>query len=129
MSTLFSLPSLFFFFLMIRRPPRSTLFPYTTLFRSASEGCRLGATGDDATQIHRATLQHRSSPATPHALEACARFPFARQSLVGAARCPRSLRTNQYVRTCVRHVSCGNTPWFSPRRSRRHRGGCRGTAQ
>src|SRR5260221_10637320 len=27
---------LFFFFLMIRRPPRSTLFPYTTLFRSCS---------------------------------------------------------------------------------------------
>src|SRR2546430_9738207 len=26
---------LLFFFLMIRRPPRSTLFPYTTLFRSA----------------------------------------------------------------------------------------------
>src|SRR5271170_8280471 len=26
----------FFFFLMIRRPPRSTLFPYTTLFRSGS---------------------------------------------------------------------------------------------
>src|SRR2546427_8353825 len=26
----------FFFFLMIRRPPRSTLFPYTTLFRSWS---------------------------------------------------------------------------------------------
>src|SRR5258705_13016228 len=36
---LYSLPSpstlfFFFFFLMIRRPPRSTLFPYTTLFRS-----------------------------------------------------------------------------------------------
>src|SRR5256885_17132922 len=29
--------SFFFFFLMIRRPPRSTLFPYTTLFRSLSE--------------------------------------------------------------------------------------------
>src|SRR5437773_7515432 len=28
------LPSHLFFFLMIRRPPRSTLFPYTTLFRS-----------------------------------------------------------------------------------------------
>src|SRR3712207_7523994 len=26
-----------FFFLMIRRPPRSTLFPYTTLFRSGGE--------------------------------------------------------------------------------------------
>src|SRR2546422_6825231 len=28
----------FFFFLMIRRPPRSTLFPYTTLFRSEGHG-------------------------------------------------------------------------------------------
>src|SRR3712207_7648458 len=28
----------FFFFLMIRRPPRSTLFPYTTLFRSELRG-------------------------------------------------------------------------------------------
>src|SRR2546430_7034549 len=37
--------SLFFFFLMIRRPPRSTLFPYTTLFRS-------GPTADPA-ERHR----------------------------------------------------------------------------
>src|SRR5688572_32236992 len=28
----------FLFFLMIRRPPRSTLFPYTTLFRSIADG-------------------------------------------------------------------------------------------
>src|SRR2546425_3995192 len=28
---------MFFFFLMIRRPPRSTLFPYTTLFRSIAQ--------------------------------------------------------------------------------------------
>src|SRR6266540_5939880 len=35
----------FFFFLMIRRPPRSTLFPYTTLFRSPA--ARRGA-GDPA---------------------------------------------------------------------------------
>src|SRR2546430_5077290 len=33
-TTLVMQPSLLFFFLMIRRPPRSTLFPYTTLFRS-----------------------------------------------------------------------------------------------
>src|SRR2546425_12830761 len=32
--SILSTPLLFFFFLMIRRPPRSTLFPYTTLFRS-----------------------------------------------------------------------------------------------
>src|SRR5208337_5626510 len=31
---------LFFFFLMIRRPPRSTLFPYTTLFRSLSDDAK-----------------------------------------------------------------------------------------
>src|SRR6266487_6857697 len=33
--------SFFFFFLMIRRPPRSTLFPYTTLFRSRDAPARL----------------------------------------------------------------------------------------
>src|SRR5256885_9097726 len=31
----------YFFFLMIRRPPRSTLFPYTTLFRSRAFGASL----------------------------------------------------------------------------------------
>src|SRR5947208_4405592 len=36
--------SLFFFFLLIRRPPRSTLFPYTTLFRSALIGRNAGRT-------------------------------------------------------------------------------------
>src|SRR3712207_7205345 len=37
-----------FFFLMIRRPPRSTLFPYTTLFRSHEglPGCGGAARGD-----------------------------------------------------------------------------------
>src|SRR2546426_5736744 len=45
----------FFFFLMIRRPPRSTLFPYTTLFRSRTSAklehpgiipiCRVGKSG------------------------------------------------------------------------------------
>src|SRR5262249_61795998 len=35
----------FLFFLMIRRPPRSTLFPYTTLFRSRRLECDQGAVG------------------------------------------------------------------------------------
>src|SRR5438270_6427386 len=34
-----------FFFLMLRRPPRSTLFPYTTLFRSLDENPTLGGSG------------------------------------------------------------------------------------
>src|SRR2546430_7571764 len=39
----------FFFFLMIRRPPRSTLFPYTTLFRSRSPSPPTSATAAHST--------------------------------------------------------------------------------
>src|SRR5690349_23938674 len=35
---MFSMSLIYIFFLMIRRPPRSTLFPYTTLFRSRHPG-------------------------------------------------------------------------------------------
>src|SRR5690606_40117467 len=49
LSTLFISPSfqrVHFFFLLIRRPPRSTLFPYTTLFRSwHARACRPTRTG------------------------------------------------------------------------------------
>src|SRR5262249_61847929 len=41
----FSPFSLFLFFLLIRRPPRSTLFPYTTLFRSPDDGIAPGVRG------------------------------------------------------------------------------------
>src|SRR3712207_9218104 len=51
----------FFFFLMIRRPPRSTLFPYTTLFRSCGlpdhEGNDPQSTG--APRSHRRALLRR----------------------------------------------------------------------
>src|SRR3712207_6850571 len=41
-----------FFFLMIRRPPRSTLFPYTTLFRSYVLGC-MAANGNTRLALER----------------------------------------------------------------------------
>src|SRR2546427_4248027 len=44
--------SSFFFFLMIRRPPRSTLFPYTTLFRSRQRGRRAAHRGDGGGSGH-----------------------------------------------------------------------------
>src|SRR3989454_3815910 len=47
-----------FFFLMIRRPPRSTLFPYTTLFRSLSHPQRLV----HCTRDPQAVEQHRELP-------------------------------------------------------------------
>src|SRR3989442_6410118 len=40
-----TLNSFHFFFLMIRRPPRSTLFPYTTLFRSLKQYDQAGLRG------------------------------------------------------------------------------------
>src|SRR5690348_18306912 len=54
----------YFFFLMIRRPPRSTLFPYTTLFRSrhpAPARCRAAGRvpgqGDPRSEEHTSELQ------------------------------------------------------------------------
>src|SRR6266496_5824188 len=56
----------FFFFLMIRRPPRSTLFPYTTLFRSghrppATRECRMGRLRQRSprSEEHTSELQSR----------------------------------------------------------------------
>src|SRR5476651_2808570 len=57
-----------FFFLMIRRPPRSTLFPYTTLFRSRiarsarkhAQGCAaISAHADIRSEEHTSELQSR----------------------------------------------------------------------
>src|SRR5438034_11521805 len=50
-----------FFFLMIQRPPRSTLFPYTTLFRSACPGAARG-------RLHRHHHAHRDGAAMTRAL-------------------------------------------------------------
>src|SRR5258708_32046386 len=52
----------FFFFLMIRRPPRSTLFPYTTLFRSNSrpgDGRCISGTWRRIVDQHQAYLEMR----------------------------------------------------------------------
>src|SRR3712207_7337857 len=49
---------------MIRRPPRSTLFPYTTLFRSSPRPLRVTRYVDDRTHQHRpkSRLRSASSP-------------------------------------------------------------------
>src|SRR3712207_8156544 len=53
---------LIFFFLMIRRPPRSTLFPYTTLFRSAKveHVATVAGCDEDATETALRSLANRS---------------------------------------------------------------------
>src|SRR6202521_3397276 len=62
----------FFFFLMIRRPPRSTLFPYTTLFRSeVGAVCGLEETGFKADRKIRREVrseEHTSELQSPQNL-------------------------------------------------------------
>src|SRR5256885_11426157 len=58
---------LFFFFLMIRRPPRSTLFPYTTLFRSGRSHDLYG----DAWTARVPDLPHRSEEHTSELQSPC----------------------------------------------------------
>src|SRR3712207_9211896 len=70
----------FFFFLMIRRPPRSTLFPYTTLFRSGA-----GHVGGRGEQV-RVGVRHGHRPAAALA------HPLERGDVVGQDR--KSTRLN-----------------------------------
>src|SRR2546430_12272436 len=63
---------------MIRRPPRSTLFPYTTLFRSPSSHST--SAGAIALGVHRWRLESRALGPTEHdveVLDAVGRPPFA----------------------------------------------------
>src|SRR2546430_3528845 len=79
---------LLFFFLMIRRPPRSTLFPYTTLFRSQridqadqhrAHECAAhrtdAADDDDRSEEHTSELQSQSNLVCRLLLEKKKRIP------------------------------------------------------
>src|ERR1039457_7443210 len=57
--------SLLFFFLMIRRPPRSTLFPYTTLFRSHQLEPDLHRPGEDYSVQLMRSEEHTSELQSP----------------------------------------------------------------
>src|SRR5574343_743503 len=61
---------LFFFFLMIRRPPRSTLFPYTTLFRSSHVSSFLPESliNKSAAQLEPRSEEHTSELQSHHDL-------------------------------------------------------------
>src|SRR2546425_13106605 len=75
--------SYLFFFLMIRRPPRSTLFPYTTLFRSGG------------TALPRRADVHREGPHDPQV------FPLPPRGDRGAA----GVRRGAHERRSEEHTS------------------------
>src|SRR3712207_8232667 len=86
---------------MIRRPPRSTLFPYTTLFRSRFK--RMGVGSCDAARYDMAA--ERNAAATdarraPAGVDFCARARPGRLSLPGAVRSEEhtsELQSRQYL--------------------------------
>src|SRR2546426_11725719 len=78
-----------FFFLMIRRPPRSTLFPYTTLFRSTAAcdggGLRHGEPGARGVARRR---RPTGPPLYPRGVEPGARAATALAPALGTVRRP-----------------------------------------
>src|SRR5438034_5026935 len=59
----------FFFFLTIRRPPRSTLFPYTTLFRSIGDDEEKDETREEMRPRHRSTITKDAERSEEHTSE------------------------------------------------------------
>src|SRR3712207_7736330 len=96
-----------FFFLMIRRPPRSTLFPYTTLFRSAGRALHRGASGRDGggsrgcrDRAHHLRQQVRSEEHTSELQ--------SRQYLV----CRLLLEKKKHYQSPASSVYCHSTHYF-----------------
>src|ERR1022692_4212879 len=76
-----------FFFLMIRRPPRSTLFPYTTLFRSEHLRLHHWRPGGEAGQEEQAVLDRKSTRLnSSHLVISYAVFCLKKKNDVGSAR-------------------------------------------
>src|SRR5438552_14301206 len=95
----------FFFFLMIRRPPRSTLFPYTTLFRSAP-----------ASDRHRAGRSHRppASPSSAPADRKSTRLNSSHQIISYAVFCLKKKKKKQNLASQSPNLSLSSNSRSSP---------------
>src|SRR5258708_12159208 len=109
------LPTVFFFFLMIRRPPRSTLFPYTTLFRSDPARGWADRLGDP--ERRRRSSEHRSWPrrsgrSEEHTSELQSPDHLVCRLLLEKKPPPREHTTPPYVSTPSTRIP--NTPAHRP---------------
>src|SRR2546430_6814620 len=105
-------PAPFFFFLMIRRPPRSTLFPYTTLFRSCIRllhswgySCSPLDDGDSGELRDRKSTRLNSS----HSQISYAVFCLKKKNSPGRFRCLQTRRRDAgagTLRTVCSHIAC-----------------------
>src|SRR5438874_10017485 len=81
---------------MLRRPPRSTLFPYTTLFRSLSSGGPIGAPGD-AVVVPVVGIGERQDLLLGHRLEQPESQHIGRRAPAGAGRLPGHRRSEEHT--------------------------------
>src|SRR5258708_16555122 len=97
---------LFFFFLMIRRPPRSTLFPYTTLFRSQ----RLGAfhnRNEVRISIYRLFAENRDTNFVAIVDRKSTRLNSSHQIISYAVFCLKK-KKRMHIKQCVL-ISCSES--------------------
>src|SRR5256885_10034194 len=104
-----------FFFLMIRRPPRSTLFPYTTLFRSVRAfGASLGQGQDFCGPLAKKSCpcpsrseEHTSELQSPCNLVCRLLLEKKKNSAVYTGRNKRNSSVNRdVVHDIISHVTC-----------------------
>src|SRR5258708_18567125 len=91
---------LLFFFLMIRRPPRSTLFPYTTLFRSIASVFLLAGMSQAMAQV-APTMQEKMA-CRSDAESMCSQFDSDRKS----TRLNSSHQIISYAVFCLKKKTC-----------------------
>src|SRR5438477_2589388 len=97
---------------MIRRPPRSTLFPYTTLFRSTIDRAMAASTGADGTLTRPSTVAARDRKST--------RLNSSHMSISYAVFClKKKKKINQYIKqqtsqetTCTHHGRITRPLWL-----------------
>src|SRR5689334_24761542 len=97
---------LFFFFLMIRRPPRSTLFPYTTLFRSLVRAAQRGhvvvGVLEHVDARHRVELVARRSE--EHTSELQSQFHLVCRLLLEKKKKKKKTKTTTITNTHNNHI-------------------------
>src|SRR5216683_4395496 len=93
----------FFFFLMIRRPPRSTLFPYTTLFRSQRTPAEAPLARNAAAKDLVVGQEHEPELAPDETDRKSTRLNSSHDQISYAVFCLKKKKTN-YQRTLVKKL-------------------------
>src|SRR5690348_17491478 len=101
---------------MIRRPPRSTLFPYTTLFRSAPQPRAFGAVDDsrivpgDQKIDRKSTRLNSSHPSISYAVFCLKKKKKEKKQMIGLYDYKLHSSTNEFVPDRLHANRCSHVP-------------------